>query len=169
MDKKIITSASNKLKLLDIVLHESSLNRDKDIDPLLYPQNLTQESMLGIVTNALSYKDDEKNGEEEKIFRVYASFGIRVVDPNNDKKSKKKVYFRIEATYRLDYQILKELTKNEVMEFARFNSVHNAWPFWRQHVYQFVNIAHLPYLDVPLMKGQVLSKTKKKTKKNKST
>lgn len=64
---------------------------------------------------------------------------------------------------------MKTLTKKEVEEFASFNSVHNAWPFWRQHVFQTINNAHLPSLDIPLMKGQILEKVKKKTRKKRST
>lgn len=63
MDKKLITSATQKLKLLDIILHESSLTRNKEIDPLLYPHNLNQESMLGLITRADYYnvkRNDEK-------------------------------------------------------------------------------------------------------------
>jgi hypothetical protein len=37
--------------------------------------------------------------------------------------------------------------------FAELNSVHNVWPFWRQHVFDIVSRARLPHLNVPLFSG----------------
>jgi preprotein translocase subunit SecB len=46
-----------------------------------------------------------------------------------------------------------ELDEKALATFANLNGVHNVWPFWRQHVYDIVQRARLPQLDIPLFAG----------------
>lgn len=144
MNTDIITQAISKLKLLDIVLHESKLARAPDEDPLLYPSNLAQQNKLSVRTQTITYSDED--AESYNLLRSFVNLGARMVTKDDDKKE----LFKIEATFRVDYLILKDLTEEEIEEFSIHNSVHNVWPFWRQYVFQTVQTAHLPQLNIPL-------------------
>ena len=160
MNEDIIASATNKLELLNIVLHETSLERSGDIDPLAYPPDITQQGMLSVKAEEVSY---ESKDEAINIFRTYVNFGLRAVHEkdSDDKDDNVEIYFTLEATYRIDYNQIEPLSDEEADEFSKFNSVHNAWPFWRQHVFETVRSADLPRLQVPLMRGMIQKKKKK--------
>lgn len=164
MNKNVIASASSKLELLTIALHECSLVRNKDEDPFSYPRDLGQQSMLKVKSEKLNY---ESGNESIDILRCYVSLGIRAAkappkaqeEAAEDKSSSAvEVYYTIEATYRVDYKITEALTKDEVEEFSNFNSVHNTWPFWRHHVFETLRLAELPPLRIPLMRGVNIKK-----------
>jgi len=174
MDKNAIASATEKLELLTIALHKGSLVRDKDEDPFSYPRDLKQQSMLGVKSERLTYESGE---ESINILRCYVSLGVRAVkEISNDQKKVKvvagkyksssvvDVYHTVEATYRVDYQITKALSKEEAEEFSNFNAIHNVWAFWRHYVFETLRSAELPPLSVPLMRGvNIKKKLKKRT------
>jgi hypothetical protein len=49
-----------------------------------------------------------------------------------------------------------ELSQGAIKIFADLNSIHNVWPFWRQHVFDVVGRARLPHITVPLFSGKRL-------------
>lgn len=163
MDKKLITSATEKLELLNIVLHEAKLLRNKNEDQLAYPSDLRQQFMTVIRGEELTFETSDKSQEQVNLFRVYVELGVRAVREQAEKKptkhkSSQKVYFTVEATFRVDYLVKDKLTKKEAEEFANFNAVHNVWPFWREHVLHSLRAAELPLLNVPLMRGMAIGK-----------
>jgi hypothetical protein len=162
MDKKLIKSATKKLELLNIVLHEAHLTRNPSHeDASSYPSGLKQQEKLGIQSDEIVYETDKK---KFNLLRVYVSLGNRAVSSEKQGASP-TVFYSIEATFRVDYLVKGELSKGEVREFSEFNSVHNVWPFWRQHVFTTVKIAELPHVDVPLMRGILSSRKKPSAKK----
>jgi hypothetical protein len=176
MDRNAIASATEKLELLTIALHESSLVRNKDEDPFSYPRDLKQQTMLGVKSERLTY---ESGKETIDILRCYVSLGARAVKETSKIKDKVvtdkykssggvEVYFTVEATYRVDYQINKPLNKEEAEEFSNFNAIHNVWAFWRNFVFEIVRSAELPTLAVPLMRGINIKKKLKKITEAKS-
>lgn len=168
MNKDLIASAAAKLQLVDLVLHEGTLARSKDIDPMMYPNKFTQQSKISVAGEEFYYSDDE--GHKDNVFRNYVSFGVRAVkdlDAKSKNESSPEIYFTIEATFRIDYLLQKSLTPEEAQEFSQFNSVHNAWAFWRQFVFQTVKSGELPPINIPLMSGQIFkSRTKKKKERS---
>jgi len=44
----------------------------------------------------------------------------------------------------------REVDQKALEELARYNAIHNAWPFWRQFVFSAANQAGLPCPEVPL-------------------
>ena len=165
MKQQVIKSAINKLELMDIALHECHFFRNQEIDPDMKFPDFTYQGKLGIKTQGLVYTDQAEK-EELNVFRCYVSFGVRAVHPDDAEKEEKesRIYYTIEADFRIDYHIKEDLTKEEISEFADFNVVHNAWPFWRQHVLNITHNANLPRLIIPFFSGQDLAKntTKKK-------
>lgn len=154
MNHDLIKSATEKLDLLNVVLHEAHLTRNKDIDPIAPLPEFKQQTMLAVNSEDITYSTtDDKTLE---ILRSYVSCGIRVIDnasEEGEESADSTIFFIIEAIFRVDYLVKKKLTKSEIQEFSQFNSVHNAWPFWRHHVLETTRSADLPHIVVPLMRG----------------
>jgi Uncharacterized protein conserved in bacteria (DUF2188) len=61
--------------------------------------------------------------------------------------------YTVVAQFRLTYALegAGELTDNDFEQFAHWNAVFNAWPYWREHVFSVINRAQLPRFIVPVM------------------
>lgn len=150
MDARAVRRAQSKLELRDIVLHASSLEKNDDIEPLLYPTRIRQESEIKVSVDKVSFVDTEDN--TIPILRANVQLVVRGFDKDENEDGT-PVLFTIRGTYRVDYQEAKELTAQELDAFTKFNSVHNVWPFWRQHVYETVSKASLPRITIPLFRA----------------
>ena len=150
MDARAVGRAQGKLELREIALHTSSLDRDDSIDPLLYPIGVRQKSEVKVSVDKVSFVDDEEG--TIRILRAYVQvvvFGIHEDEGSEDEK----VLFTIRGEYRVDYLEVKELTEIELDAFTQFNSVHNVWPFWRQHVCETISKASLPRITIPFFRA----------------
>lgn len=149
MDKQLITQATDNLNLLDIVLYKSSFERFADIHEKV---QLGQQNKLAVKADISEAIDDENNTLH--LLSVFVDLGIRVSDLSN-KEAESKLLYQIEATFKVDYQIVNQLDENALIEFSRFNAVHTVWSFWRQFVFSTLNQAHLPCPEIPLRKIQI--------------
>ncbi len=167
MDNKLILSASDKLELLDITLHDCNLTRGADIDPLNVPIEFLQQSHQSFMVEEVEYRGKEGDFQ---ILRAYISLGVRTTSINEENEGDKEIYFTIEGTFRADYLMNGSLNEKEIQEFCKHNVVHNVWPFWRSHVFQLTRLSALPQLSIPLLKPKTPNATKKAAKrKRKST
>jgi len=138
--------AASALKLKDITLYGSKFERGK-----YDGTEGMQEEKKGTHFNKSTIETDDN---EQELLEVLVLLGIRVVSPETDEESENPLFaFLIEAEYIVEYEIIDDLPEDAIKAFAEFNAVHNAWPFWRQHVYDIVQKAGLPKLDVPLFTG----------------
>ena len=146
MDKQLITQAIDNINLLDIVLYKSSFERFADI----YDESqLGQQNKLAVKADISEAIDDKNNTIH--LLSVFIDLGIRVSDISQEEP---KLMYQIEATFKVDYQLLNNVDETALIEFSRFNAVHTVWTFWRQFVFSTVNQAHLPCPDIPLRKVQ---------------
>ena len=148
MDKQLITQAIDNLNLLDIVLYKSSFERFTDIHGQV---QLGQQNKLAVKADISEAIDDKNNTIH--LLNVFVDLGIRVSDLSKE-ETESKLLYQIEATFKVDYEIVNQLDENALIEFARFNAVHTVWSFWRQFVFSTANQAHLPCPEIPLRKIQ---------------
>lgn len=145
MDKKLICEASNKLRLKSINLFESNLKRFNDLPE---EGELGQQLKLGVKPEKINFASTNQVTE---FLRVHVDLGIRVVLVSDESENTEPVpMFQIEATYQVDYELIEPIEQAALDEFAKFNAVHNVWPFWRQYVFSIANQAGLPCPEVPL-------------------
>ena len=149
MDKRAVGRAHDKLEFRDIVLHTSSLERDANIDPLLYPTHVRRKSKVKVSVDKVSFEDDED--DTIRILRAYVQLVVRGYN-EDEEGAETDPLFTIQAEYRVDYLEREELTEHELDAFTQFNSVHNVWPFWRHHVYETVSKASLPRITIPFFR-----------------
>lgn len=142
-----VKAATESLKLRDIQLFGARFERPTMI---FASEELRarQEHMRGV---AYVVGDVELNGESHKILQITVRLGTRIVNDVTDADA--AVYFLIEADFLVEYEVMNALEDSAIAAFANYNAVHNAWPFWRQHVFDIVSRARLPHLEIPLFAG----------------
>lgn len=143
--KENLNTATPKLRILDVILARSTFTRP--MEETAAATQGWQEHKRGVQYGIA----DAAEGEGKEL-QVLVQLGTRVLfsdEPNGDGA----VQFEIEADFLVRYQMTGELDESALDVFANFNAVHNAWPFWRQHVFDIVQRGRLPHLDVPLFSG----------------
>lgn len=160
MKKSLIAEASKGLKLGDIYLYESNIkrfdtfDRDSALDTLKVRHKLAAEAQE---YQSTELKTDEESGRKGNLLEVKVHFGVRYID-EKDEHSEPKILAQIEATFLADYVYEEDVSEDAVNEFIKFNVVHNAWPFWREFVFQMAERSHLPKPEIALMFGKSIGK-----------
>lgn len=141
-ESNLLAEAAAGLSLSDIALVGSHFSRPEDF-PVADSAHFTQleKRLIGYVT--------EERGTQT-ILLVKLELGVRLVD--NDTND--RVFVQIVADYLAVYMVEATLTEAHFKAFSELNSLHNVWPFWRQHVFDIVQRGHLPTIDIPLMYGK---------------
>jgi preprotein translocase subunit SecB len=161
----LLQQAISSLSILDVRLHGARFRQPVSMDTLESPADLQPQSKASILATNL---DLDENGSKHRAMQVIIGLGVRVV---NSKKPT-TIYFEIEADFIVLYHIKGEVTEAALKAFAETNSTHNVWPFWRQHVYDTLQRARLPQVEVPLYSigtraGATMSVTSQLTKTSK--
>lgn len=148
--------------LHDIVLWTTSLRREGEYQPALHEGKIEIQSMRSVVPEAWSALME---GEEQEVdlIRVLVSLGIRSVVKQGDEAP--EVLHSLEATYAVEYIVLTPPSDDDFKKFLTYNCPHQAWPFWRQHVYDTFKRASLPVPVVPLMSARGVSRKRQRIAK----
>ncbi|RZO86875.1 MAG: hypothetical protein EVA65_00940 [Oceanococcus sp.] len=146
LPEELIREATRCLTIRDIILHEARFERG---DLVLETGNAFQQHKLQ-TKFGVSRQDGAEDGNPD-LLQVMVMLGTQVV-PTQD-ADQRDFLFRIEADFVAEYSIDGCPSDESVQAFAKYNAVHNVWPFWRQHLFDVVNRARLPQLAVPLMSG----------------
>jgi hypothetical protein len=156
-ENALIAEATRALRIRDVMLNTCRFSRptappaDSDAVEVRQMTKRTVEYTLGDVPT--------DTGEPIKLLQVTVGLGIRVLATEGE-PDKAPVYFEIEADFLVEYEVTKAVDDPAIRAFADYNSVHNVWPFWRQHVFDTVSRGRLPHLDVPLYSGSRSSRAK---------
>lgn len=148
-----VQSTFPHVHLRDILLYEARLTRGEQLpDPL--PETALLQNMRGVEA-AFTPADDAEQGKLAGVLQVVVSLGLRMLpDQEQPDAGDAPILFSIEASYVVEYACDITLDEDVIRDFANFNVVHNAWPFWRQHVHDIVDRARLPKVVIPLFSGE---------------
>lgn len=144
---ELIQSAAQVLRVTDIVLYSSRLDRpspmptDDDFEVVQQHRRNTRYGLVNSFSDETSYESD---------LVVLVELGARLVGSESDESEDPPVYVEIEAEFLVEYAMSASLDDSAIKAFARHNSVHNVWPFWRQHVFDIVQRGRLPSVEIPL-------------------
>lgn len=144
-EKESLKAAAPKLKILDVILVRSQFTTPTETAP--ESAQAWQQHKRGVQYVIA----DAEDGEQELQVRV--QLGTRVLMSEDAEGQDGAVQFEIEADFVVRYQMSGPLEESALDVFSNFNSVHNVWPFWRQHVFDIVQRGRLPHLEVPLFAG----------------
>ena len=144
-------------RIQDICLWSDRFSRHVEYQPGLHEKAMIVQARRSKTVEVLEIKDAHDNSFE--ILRVLVHLGMRAVvgDPEGEDPGEvpeDQILHEIEATFAVNYHIIAKPPAEFVEEFAAFNCVHNAWPFWRQHVFDVLKRASLPLVEVPFFSGR---------------
>ena len=145
MDKKLIAQAAQHLKLKNITLFECNLKRFQELSE---QKELGQQTKKGVRGTIGEVTDGNRHFQ---LFRVFIELGVRFTELPAQDDQPVNPLFQIEAVFQVDYELTHEVETAALHEFANYNAVHNAWPFWRQFVFSTAHQAGLPCPEIPLL------------------
>ena len=145
-------------EMQDISLWETSLKRFLEYQPGVHEGNLTVLSRRTVQAELIEASDAK--GESAEFLRGLVTLGTRAVYvPAGDVRdaavsSDDVALFELEATFAVTYTVKSMPTQQKLEDFINWHCVHNAWPFWRQHVYDTLKRASLPLISIPFFSGR---------------
>ena len=156
----LLREATESLKLRDIFLFECHMKRPSPFpeDPQAEVEQLGRNGVR-LVRDQICEGD---GADATEIVQFYVLLGLRLAaqaeeqSPGKEPKdgAEPPIFLEIEAEYLVEYQITNtEVSEDALKAFAQFNAVHNAWPFWRQHIFDLRQRGGLPKIEVPLFSG----------------
>lgn len=144
-DRELISQATAALRIRDVMLNGSSFSRPSPPPTnggSIQTQILTKQTVQYVLGEA-----PDSDGRVIRLLQVIVGLGIRITGMEAEGAP---VYFEIEADFLVEYERVEDLSEPAIKVFADHNSVHNVWPFWRQHVFDVASRGRLPHLDIPL-------------------
>jgi hypothetical protein len=173
---KLVFDPTQFFALQDIALWTTSLSRDADYETAVHLGKCSVQTRHDVEPRLLNVVME---GEEDAkaLLRVLVSFGIRAVhaagagdrdaedaqdNAEGAQERKEQVLYTLEACFAVDYEVLQAPEESDFFKFLERNCVHQAWPFWRAHVYDTLKRASLPVPVVPLMSGAHGGKKRKR-------
>lgn len=150
-----VFDAAAYLTLVDIALWESSLKRYLDYAPAVHDDHISVYFRDGV--RAELADAEAPDGSALRFLRAFVTLGTRGVyspkgaeEPTESQTDETdNVLFEIDATFLVVYSIKKEPSPEDLRDFVRLNCMHNAWPFWRQHVFDALKRGSLPQIALP--------------------
>lgn len=130
------------LKIGDIYLWSEKLERHSEYQKALHDGKTETQFRRALDVEMLDAVTAE--GEHESLVRVLVTLGVRCVTSAGEEP-----LHSLESTFAVEYRVLQELPSDKMGDFVQFNCVHNAWPFWREHVYTTLKKASLPPISIP--------------------
>lgn len=137
-----LRSAIGALRLKTIVLHAARFSQPTQFDGKVEAHEFMKRGVGCRLTPG------EKGSHDSLEIRV--ELGVRITAAPKEDAA---IYVEIEADFIASYDVTARVSDESIQAFATFNAVHNVWPFWRQHVFDIVNRAHLFHIDIPLFSG----------------
>lgn len=143
-EKNLIGKATESLQLENLFIYESKFNRLNDI-----PSGV--EDFQQMIKRSVGYSLDEDE-DGNSLLSIKVDLGVRLIEAAEE-IDPDSAFIEIEADFIVQYLLLDEVPDDALKAFSEFNGVHNAWPFWRQHVFDVVQRGNLPKIEVPLFSG----------------
>jgi hypothetical protein len=144
MDSILLEEAIAALALDDIFLFNSSIRREKEFETKNCPtKNVTQENQIQVKADIVEFEDNE----EISILRAIVSFEAKFL--HNRETEKEVELCSIEASFVAIYNKTDDVSDEALQEFITYNTVHNVWPFWREHAFRITREARLPTPKIP--------------------
>ncbi len=136
-DEAILRVASQvQLNAIEMV---ASYFQKRDMTPL--PGERVREDLLPEIALEAEWDMDEERG----ALGCLVTFGVVLPDPPP---------YTLMARYRVLYELADwdtRLEAEDLDQFANWEAVFNAWPYWREYLSSMLNRAHLPRFVAPLV------------------
>lgn len=156
MDQKLIAEATAAIELIDIHLYTCSLER-RDCEFDIFSVKKDQKNSVKV--NAEIFEPAEEKEGYFQLLNIKVSLKAELYTQEDHENS----IYSISACFLAKYLQRYEVSEDALNEFIQYNSLHNVWPFWREHALRTASLADLPRPQINLMKHGALKPKKKNT------
>ncbi|NOX67158.1 MAG: hypothetical protein GXO85_15510 [Chlorobi bacterium] len=127
----ILEDVQKILKIKNVVLRNSFVNIDNDIEPEnLSKIDSTGQSFRGVSkVRETSFEDDEHEWWE---YGFHYDVGVRLIRAEDEKNDKASPLVEIKAIFSAVYISEIQLTENQIEAFSENNVGYHVWPYWRE-------------------------------------
>lgn len=144
-DRDLLKQAAEALQIKDVVLYGSKFEQENPLPN--EPAEVIQQQMEG-------WRYRRGDAEGQQWLQVLYRFGARLVQPGEDDESVGETYYTIEAEFMAHYQFQDGgLSEDAIKLFAKYNTKHNVWPFWREFVFATCQRARVNPPEIGLYPG----------------
>ena len=96
--------------------------------------------------------NEENESNNELFYSFHYSVGLRFVSSSKDEQHERDTILTVEALFEAIYRSKRELSQEELAEFAKQNVGFNVWPFWRELVQNSTARMGVNSISVPFFK-----------------
>lgn len=172
MNKQLINGASSKLSPLKIIISESKIWADDNLDnseKINYLDIESYNTTTQLIVDELHQKNDKNDEGTMYLYKFFYDIGIRGVeytyshddresedeeseDEESEDEESVEVFFEIKARFKVIYTSNERLEEDCLDEFAKHNVGHNVWPYWREYVQSSCQRMGIKIIDIPFYK-----------------
>lgn len=138
------------LQINDLYRWDSKFERGIEYQSDVHLGRVKLQSRHSVEPELLDAETEE--GERVKVLRTKVTLGIRATFADHE-GAKPELLHLVEATFAVEYLVLRPIDEEQIQSFSKFNCIHNVWPFWRQYVFDTLKSASLPVISVPFFPG----------------
>jgi hypothetical protein len=136
-DPRLMSRLARNVEILSVDLSGAHFDRADD--------DAISTSVVDEVAPQVGISVEWKIDDEEHLLGCVMTFGTNF--------ERKPEPYNIIARFRLLYAVNPEVrpSREEINQFAHWNAMFNAWPYWREYAASTINRAHLPQFVMPVM------------------
>jgi len=159
--------AIDNLQVRDVFLVSSASEINTDYEPKFSPNSdeVGVQHKHVVDRSAIISFSSEEEQDVIKLFRVYIELGAQwrstsdndsgnTPDSDTEEDSKEPLA-KIEACFVAEYQILNDISKESLEEFALKNASYHIWPYWREYLMSQAMRMNLPKSALPMVQFSV--------------
>jgi len=164
--KRAKTRVGKRKSALDAGLLVSDRVQLNDVRLISSGCEQTLQAVLGKKTYNINYSTQVQADKKNGYVIVIPKFHFEAFSGSKEQKP----VIVIDASFVLSYKIdsFEGLTQEAFEQFANFNGIYNAWPYWREFVQNTVVRMGLPSLSIPVFRIVEPQKGKRVKKKVRS-
>lgn len=150
--KDLLKSAISALSITNIFIRQSNISLSDGCNSFNFNDFKKKNQSFRTVKRieAIELVDETEKANNRLFYSFHYSVGTRFIDNSEDTSD--DPLFIIEADFEAIYLSKKELSKEELEEFAKQNVGFNVWPFWREYVQSTCSRMGITSVKVPFYK-----------------
>ena len=160
VDEALLETARQGLRVNDVTLRDAQVSLTDGFDPKYDHAPLLVQLMHRVVRSDVIEISNDR--EPLRRFRVIVRLGIRWVRELKPRKRKARagepgpsdpdVLALIEATFIAEYDLVEEVPREALDEFAQYNATWHVWPYWREYVANQCARMNLSKVTMPMQR-----------------
>ncbi len=151
MNRNLLQQAIKAMAIRDVYFKLAHAEVKEEFDPLSSQEPLAVQFRTAVRDVQLILDQDEGDeGKSISLVRIVADCGMRLIPSESSGSTNVEHCVDVRAVLVSEYELLDDLKKESIDEFARNNGLFHIWPFWREYVHSCCARFRIPAIPVPM-------------------